>query len=96
MKQPQGLISVLLDRNAQICERDDAAMDLSEYPKEKTALQALVDIASSEQEDSILLASCGESIAEIWKVLDYFDQTVVDNLSEVAREEFLSNYFVTD
>lgn len=65
LKQPQGLISVLLDRNAEFGDRDDAAMDLGMYDEEEAEL-ALLAVASDSHTDPLLADSCGESLAEIW------------------------------
>jgi hypothetical protein len=43
-KQPEGLISVLLDQEAREDERHDAAMDLSHYPVD-SVLAALFKMA---------------------------------------------------
>ncbi|MEY3201013.1 MAG: hypothetical protein RIR70_563 [Pseudomonadota bacterium] len=58
------LIDVLLDQNAREDERDDAAMDLAEFDDDR-ALNALVEVASSLSESSLIVASCGESIGQI-------------------------------
>ena len=89
MKQPSGLISVLLDSNARIDERDDAAMDLSSYsePEVEDALfKAACDPATPEK----VLASCGESLAEIWVRRGQCNMRVLDSLSPTARSEALA------
>lgn len=65
MEQPKGLISVLISESATIAERDDAAMDLADYDA-REAEQALLDVANDPRSPEILLATCGESLAEIW------------------------------
>lgn len=65
MKQPAGLISVLLDTNADQAERDDAAMDLASYDHSEAA-EALAKVAAMPETPDMVLASCGESLAEIW------------------------------
>ncbi|MEU1471019.1 hypothetical protein ABZ434_22675 [Streptomyces sp. NPDC005761] len=62
--QPEGLISVLLDRAARIDERDDAAMDLEAYSGEHV-VKALVEVASSPVEDELVLDSAAESLGRI-------------------------------
>jgi len=89
--QPEGLISVLLDTCASISERDDAAMDLGEYTDNKV-VEALVKVGSSEQENYNILASCGESLAQIWSQMGIIDNTVIDKLSEVAKAELIANF----
>jgi hypothetical protein len=65
MKQPEGLISVLLDVNADEADRDDAAIDLSGF-NEPEAERALFLAASSPETSEMVCGSCGESLAEIW------------------------------
>ena len=89
MKQPRGLISVLLDPNARIDARDDAAMDLSSY-SEPEAEDALVRAGSDPTTPEIVLSSCGESLAEIWVRRGQFNRRVLDSLSPAARSEALA------
>ena len=83
-KQPEGLLSVLLDLKAPVGDRDDAAMDLSAFDE---ALPALITIASREGEDPMVVESCGESIGEIWGRTGGFDRTVYLSLPAIAQAE---------
>lgn len=83
----ERLAAVLLDSNASVSERDDAAMDLGEINSD-VALDALVKTASSRFErDDIVLASCGESIASIWLARGRFDSATFTRLAPVAQAE---------
>jgi hypothetical protein len=82
--QPEGLISVLLDRTAPVGDRHDAAMDLGTFD-EAAVLVALIEVASDAQEDELILDGCGESIAEIWARQRMFDSPTVAGLTEPAR-----------
>lgn len=86
--QPEGLISVLLDSSATEAERDDAAMDLAIYD-DSEALQALLKVATTEDEEEIFMDVCGESIAEIWIRNESFDPTACDKLKNPARKAVL-------
>lgn len=86
MPQPQGLISVLLDPTARVDERDDAAMDLSDYPGPETEA-ALLQAATNPAEDEMIRASAGESLAWIWIEVGRFDSETFAKLSGVARRE---------
>ena len=86
MKQPNGLISVLLDKTASEAERDDAAMDLGLFP-EHQALEALIQIALDPSQDEDLGDVCGESIARIWVSLDQMDLEVFNNLAKASKRE---------
>jgi hypothetical protein len=78
------LIDVLLDSNATVSERDDAAMDLFEYDN-NDALTALIKVAKNKDEDPIILNSCGESIGSIWVKSNNFDINCYDNLTKQAQ-----------
>lgn len=60
-----ALVAVLLDRSARIDERDDAAMYLARS-NDDAAVAALLGIASDPDEDELLRASSGESLAQIF------------------------------
>lgn len=79
------LIRILLDKNAPIAERDDAALDLGSY-KSETALQALISIASDPSEEFIADVA-GESIAEIWIKFNFMEKLDYEKLIPVARKE---------
>ena len=64
-KQPEGLIQILLDSEAEYGDRDDAAMDLGSFEGEAVE-QALASIACDINATEGLADSCGESLAEIW------------------------------
>ena len=78
------LIAILLDLDASISERDDAAMDLGGYD---AALDVLLRVAASVDENPVVQASCGTSIAEIWKRLGRYNETLVATLSPSAQSE---------
>ena len=65
VKQPQGLIEVLLDVTAAEADRDDAAMDLAAYDEPEVE-DALIHVGADASTPSSVAASCGESLAEIW------------------------------
>ena len=65
ISQPEGLIGVLLDRSAEVGDRDDAAMDLGVYDREDVEA-ALAHVACDPAADESIVDSCGESLAEIW------------------------------
>ncbi len=86
MKQPDGLIAVLLDRGADPGnDRSDAAMDLSRFD-EPEALDALIAVASDASEPESLLDDCGDSIGEIWWRQGVFDASVFARLAPVAQK----------
>ncbi len=65
MKQPQGLIKLLLEVTAAEADRDDAAMDLAAYD-EPAVKDALIRVGADASTPHSVAASCGESLAEIW------------------------------
>lgn len=64
VSQPDGLISVLLNRKAEFGDRHDAAMDLSEYDGEAVE-SALQQIITDKTEDVDLAEECEQSLREI-------------------------------
>jgi hypothetical protein len=90
MDQPAGLISVLLNTDARLDERDDAAMDLAEFDGAEV-LGALVAVASTAGEDPLLLDTCGASIGEIWARQGVVDAAVVARVRAEARAILLAN-----
>lgn len=64
MKQPEGLISLLLDRKAELADRDDAAIDLTRFD-EPEVLSALLTVIADEADDPDLRDTCQDSVYEI-------------------------------
>ena len=89
MIQPLGLISVLLDASTDLSSRDDAAMDLSQYPC-VDSVSALLIVATSKTESEILVASCGESLGKICEKLGKIDIVQSSDLHLIALSEFNS------
>ena len=83
------IVALLRDTDASIAERDDAAMDLGQFDSEK-AERALFEIAINDSEDEELLASCGESLAEMWTRQAHFDRIKVNQLAAAAKSEAIS------
>ena len=86
-KQPDGLISVLLDTNAEFGDRDDAAMDLREFD-EPAAEEALLTVVLSEKEDDDIADSAGESLWQIWTRKGKNDPRIVARMHPAARKFF--------
>ena len=84
MKEIKFLIAILRDNEANVSEKDDAAMDLgnSDNP---LAIQALIAKGQDTKEDDLVLNSCGESLAEIWIRNNNFDQNLYDILLPKAK-----------
>ena len=87
IEQPQGLIELLLDKNAEFGDRDDAAMDLYQYD-EPAAEQALIRVVQDMNEDDDILDSAGESLSEIWKRKAKGNASVVARMHPIARQFF--------
>jgi hypothetical protein len=87
--QIELLIEILLDTNARIDERDDAAMDLGQYNDDR-ALNALLSIVLNPNEEKSIMDVCGESIAEIWVKRDYFDVNLYNKMVPLAQFELYS------
>ncbi|MGW3376079.1 hypothetical protein [Streptomyces hydrogenans] len=63
-QQVEALITVLLDRGADIGARDDTAMDLYATDDEQ-ARQALLAVAIAPETPEMIQASAGESLGQI-------------------------------
>jgi hypothetical protein len=87
IEQPQGLIDLLLDKNAEYGDRDDAAMDLCQYDQPE-AEQALIRVVQDMNEDDDILDSAGESLAGIWKRKAKWDASVVARMHPTAGQFF--------
>ena len=87
MKQPEGLISVLLDSTAEFGDRHDAAMDLAAFD-EPAAEQALLRIALDGSSDEQLADEAGHSVWEIWRRKGTHDAELVTRMHPEARKFF--------
>lgn len=79
------LIDILFDQHASISERDDAAIELG-YLKDERATEALL-CAVVTIDDEMLLASCGESIAQHWLHDGHIDVGAFKSMPVAARHE---------
>ena len=75
-----------MDNEARLDERDDAAMDLSQYNSPEV-MDALIEIAKNPNMAEILHSSCGESIAEIWARNNQYNQDIINQLCPAAKSE---------
>lgn len=82
MENFEKLIEVLLDPTISAAERDDAAMDLSDF-NDTLVINALFKIAVDSSVDTTVRASCGESLAIIWLNKGNID---LDKLSKLEGE----------
>jgi len=78
-KQPDALITVLLDASAEYGDRDDAAMDLGGFDH-PAAEAALVAVASDPATDEELADTCGEALAAVWLRRGKVDEEVLPRL----------------
>ena len=86
MDKIDGLIQVLLDNNARIDERDDAAMYLRKYDDDR-ALNALMSVVLNPIEEPFIMDVCGGAIAEMWVKRNYFDPNLYKKMNPDARHE---------
>jgi hypothetical protein len=85
--QPQGLISVLLDKDLPLGDRDDAAMDLEPFDQEE-AEAALLSVVLDQSEDEDLIDSAGESLWAIWKRKRKMPADLVARMHPAAKKFF--------
>jgi hypothetical protein len=82
----QLLIQILLDSNASEAEKDDAAMDLGSFDSNDT-VESLFEAAINPENDDMIKASCGESLAQIWLRNHSIDFKKLSKLSGIAFNE---------
>lgn len=92
-RQPDALITLLLDKTSEFGDRDDAAMDLSEFD-DAMSENALLRVATASDEDTELIERCGESLAAIWCRKNKLDRDAIKRLQPSALE-ILTVYFRT-
>ena len=88
------LVEILLDVNARVDERDDAAIDLGKYDDDR-ALNALLSIATDPTAEPFIIDVCGESIAEIWVRRNLFDLDLYKKMTASAQHE-VYHYIATN
>jgi hypothetical protein len=89
VRQPEGLIQVLLDSHARQDERWDAAGDLDDYPTPE-AVAALASIATSAEvaeADETLAEIAAASLATIWAALGAMDYETYDVLPGLGHRQ---------
>lgn len=86
----ERLVEVLLNKSEEIGDRDDVAMDLSKYDDD-VAEQALITITCDHTDEEIVIDSAGESLSQIWKRKNKFDQSIVDKMHRDAKRYFTVN-----
>ncbi|MCH9611267.1 MAG: hypothetical protein S4CHLAM81_12050 [Chlamydiales bacterium] len=83
------LIELLLDTTTSIAERDDAAIDLSDYSTPKV-VEALLKVAQDPNEDDLVASSAGESLGQIWSQGSELNMALLYSLSNHAKHETLA------
>jgi hypothetical protein len=85
-EQARLMVKILLDHHARPDERDDAASCLGQYRYPFVA-EALASVASSPEEDVVLVETAGESLGEIWVAFGRVDREALRDLTLAARIE---------
>ena len=85
--QPQGLISVLLNKSPENYDRNDAAMDLGAYD-DAEAERALISVVTDLNEDEDIADSAGESLLEIWNRKNKSDLELISKMHPAAKKFF--------
>lgn len=84
------LLEILFDPAARVDEKDDAAEYLQDCDDD-LALAGLSEKGRDSNEDSMVLYSCGNSMAQIWMKRDFFDYDVYQSLDREARWGLFDN-----
>ena len=83
------LIEILLDNTESIDVRDDAATALGETGSlraEAALIVAILDPAF----DELVIATCAESLGELWSKRNHFDSALVEEFPLIAQTELLA------
>jgi hypothetical protein len=83
-----ALVAILLDHTARIDERDDAAAYLA-HSDDEASLTALLRVASDPTDDELVVASCGESLAQIFVRSGQLNPAWLHELAPVALNEVI-------
>jgi hypothetical protein len=83
-KMLKELTKFLLDNDADLGGRDDCALELAKYDNPE-AESALFQIASDAKQFEMLIETCGESLATIWRRNRRMPIDVLERLAPPAR-----------
>ncbi|NOU93273.1 hypothetical protein GC093_08585 [Paenibacillus sp. LMG 31456] len=89
MPKWKKLIDILIDTTASDAERDDAAIDLSNYSNNEIIF-ALLYTARDNNVDDMIKASCGESLAIIFITINTFRTEIYELLDGISKTEFVN------
>lgn len=88
MERWEKLIQIVRDESVRLDERDDAIIDLAEFNNNEV-IEALFNIAKSDQIDIMLQASTGEVLSEIWIRNSNVDFEKLTKFTDTALNEAL-------
>lgn len=83
-----NLIEILRDKSARIDERDDAAIDLG-FSDDPRVIDALLEVGSQIGDEEMVVASCGESVAQIAIRTGRFERSWREILAPAAARELI-------
>ncbi|MNN07735.1 hypothetical protein D3C81_1205660 [compost metagenome] len=84
------LIEILLDPISSEADKDDAAIELGNHFDDEETIDALIKVSNSGDIDEMIVASCGESLGQIWLRKAQVDFEKLACLSGIALTEALS------
>lgn len=87
-REVENLLNIINDRSADLTERDDALIALGRFD-DNQVLDALVKVASDEDERSFIVSSAVESIAEILIRREIHSPSFLSALRRDAAEELI-------
>ncbi|WP_454192465.1 hypothetical protein [Paenibacillus sp. Marseille-Q7038] len=86
----ESLLEILLDPTTSEAEKDDAVIELANNFQDTDTVDTLIKVSNDSNYDEMIVACCGESIANIWLTNKQIDYEKLSNLKGIALTEALS------
>lgn len=86
----ESLLKILFDPTSSDAEKDDAVIELGSNYQDDETVDMLIKVSNDRNDDEIIAASCGESIAEIWLSRQRIDFKRLASLKGITLIEAVS------
>ncbi|GAB6992346.1 hypothetical protein [Paenibacillus pini] len=86
----KSLFEILLDSSSNDAEKDDAVIELGINFQDEETVDFLIKVSNDSNFDEMIVASCGESLGQIWLRTQRIDYEKLTCLRGIALSEALS------